>query len=277
MDFQTRNGFFALRMRNRSLFLSFFLLLLVVGLFCTPAYAQIVSKADSSTDKRIRVFIVHGNAGLSQPTGDLANDYGSYGEIGGGIHILNKRRWIFGLEGAYFFGNGVKKDPVPNLRNSDGTITGTNGSDAVFKVFQRATSFPVLRVGKVFPLSAKFSQRNLGGISVLAGGSWFRHWTYIQDLSKKTPQFTEDYRIGYDRLSGGPAAGFWIGYLSIPAYRKLNFHFEIGYQHAFTTTYRYDFAYSTPAGKKRSDGLFQLRFKICFTSKSRSEETVYYY
>lgn len=233
--------------------------------------------SDSSSDKRIRVFIVHGHAGLTIPTGNLAQDYGAYGEVGGGMHILNKHRWIFGMEGSYFFGNGVKKDPVPNLRNSDGTIAGTNGSDAVFKVFQRATSLPIIRFGKVFPASVNFSKRNLGGFSVLAGGSWVRHWTYIQDLSKKTPQFTEQYRIGYDRLSGGPSVGIWVGFLSIPAYHKLNFHFEMGYQHAFTTSYRYDFAYSTPAGQKRQDGLFQLRFKICFTSKSRSEETVYYY
>ena len=259
----------------RLVFPIFFLSILLTG-FSEAAPATGLA-SDSTLNKRIRVFLVHGHAGLTLPSGDLAADYGAYGELGGGFHILNKRRWIFGLEASYFFGNGVKRDPIPNLRNSDGTVTGSNGSDAVFKVFQRATSLPVIRVGKVFPFSLAFSRKNLGGISILGGAGWVRHWTYIQDLSKKTPQFTEDYRIGYDRLSGGPAAGIWVGFLSIPAYQKLNFHFELGYQQAFTTTYRYDFAYSTPAGQKRSDGMFQLRFKICFTSKSRSEETVYYY
>jgi hypothetical protein len=45
------------------------------------------------------------------------------------------------------FGGTVKKDPIPNLRNPDNTITGTNGSDAVFKVFQRGSIGPVLRLG----------------------------------------------------------------------------------------------------------------------------------
>jgi len=224
-----------------------------------------------------RCLMFNGFASMVVPSGDLALDYGAYGEVGGGIQYQTKKKWIMGLEGAYMFGNGVKNDPIPNLRNPDGTVIGTNGSDAVFKVFQRATSLPAIRFGKTFSPFKNPGHNALGGITVMAGGSWFRHWTYIQDLSKKTPQFSDSYRQGYDRLSSGPTASLWIGYLYLPDHGKLNLHAEAGYTQAFTTTDRYDFAYSTPAGVKRNDGFFQIRLRICFTVKSRNENSAYYY
>jgi hypothetical protein len=224
-----------------------------------------------------RCLMFNGFASLAVPGGDLASDYGSFGEIGGGIQYQTKSKWLFGLEGGYFFGNGVKKDPIPNLRNEDGNVIGTNGSDAVFKVFQRAVSLPEFRFGKTFQFSNKQGRNSLGGFTAVAGGSWFRSWTYIQDLSKKTPQFSDEIRKGYDRLRSGPSASFWLGYLYLPDNGKLNFHFEAGYTHAFSKTNRYDFTTQEPAGIKRNDGLFQLKVRLCFVVKSRSEETEYYY
>lgn len=243
-------------------------------LFWLPLSAQ-DTKAKEPIEQRCLMF--NGFAALAIPGGDLAADYGTFGEIGGGIQYQTKKKWLFGLEGGYFFGNGVKKDPIPNLRTEDGNVIGTNGSDAVFKVFQRAVSIPAVRFGRTFRFSKKPGTNSLGGFTVVAGGSWFRSWTYIQDLSKKTPQFSDEIRKGYDRLRSGPAASLWLGYLYLPDNRKLNFHFEAGYTQAFTKTNRYDFTTQEPAGQKRNDGFFQLRVRLCFVVKSRSEETVYYY
>lgn len=247
---------------------------LLACFFCLPLKAQ-ETKPKEATEQRCLMF--NGFASLAVPGGDLATDYGTFGEIGGGIQYQTKKKWLFGLEGGYFFGNGVKNDPIPNLRTEDGTVIGTNGSDAVFKVFQRAVSIPALRFGKTFRFSQKPGKNSLGGFTAVAGGSWFRSWTYIQDLSKKTPQFSDEIRQGYDRLRSGPAASLWLGYLYLPDNGKLNFHFEAGYTQAFTKTNRYDFSTQEPAGQKRNDGFFQLRVRLCFVVRSRSEDTVYYY
>lgn len=258
--------FHAIRKYSGPVFLFFILF--------SPAIAQDTKPKEAI---KLRCLMFNGFASLAIPGGDLATDYGTFGEIGGGIQYQTKEKWLFGLEGGYFFGNGVKKDPIPNLRTEDGNVIGTNGSDAVFKVFQRAVSIPAVRFGKTFRFSNKPAKNSLGGFTAVAGGSWFRSWTYIQDLSKKTPQFTDELRKGYDRLRSGPAASLWLGYLYLPDNGKLNFHFEAGYTQAFTKTNRYDFTTQQPAGQKRNDGFFQLRVRLCFVVKSRSEDTVYYY
>jgi len=250
---------------------------LLFPLFCFSASGKPLQK-DSLKKDKVRCLIISGYAGLSQPSGNLASDYGSFGETGGGLHFLNKARWIFGVDGAFLFGGGVKNDPIPNLRNPDGTVSGTDGADAVFKVFQRGSILPNAKIGYCFPQSKPFIPGNsLGGFTLISGLGWLRHYTYIQDLSKKSPQFSDKYRIGYDRLATGLLFGLHAGYLFLPDNGKLNLHFELGYSHGFTKTARYSFVDSSPSGKKRNDGLIQLRLRICFTVKSRAENTSYYY
>ena len=233
---------------------------------------------DSLRKNKQRCLIFSGFAGLAQPARDLAADYGSFGQAGGCIEYVSKSGFMAGTEAAYLFGGTVKKDPIPNLRNPDNTITGTNGSDAVFKVFQRGSIGPVLRLGYCHRAKKPFFKNNHdGGFTLNASLGWLRHFTYIQDISKKTPQFSDQYRIGYDRLATGLLTGLWVGYLFIPEHRGLNLHFELGYGAGFTRTARYSFSDGLPAGTKRNDNLFQARLKVCFTVRSRSENTVYFY
>lgn len=233
---------------------------------------------DSLRKNNQRILIFSGFAGLAQPGADLANDYGTFGQAGGGIEFINKSGFTAGIEGAYLFGSGVKKDPIPNLRNPDLSVTGSNGSDAVFKVYQRGTLLPVLRFGYRIKPKIPFFRNNLaGGPTLNLSLGWFRHFTFIEDISKKTAQFSEQYRPGYDRLVTGVLPGFWVGYLYIPEQKGLNLHLEIGYGTGFTKTARYSFPDGTPPGINRKDNLFQARLKICFTVRSRAENTVYYY
>ncbi len=233
---------------------------------------------DSLLKNRQRCLIIGGYAGLAQPGGDLSSDYGSIGEAGGSIQLLTKTGFLLGLEGGFLFGGNVKKDPIPNLRNPDGTVSGTDGNDAVFKVFQRGSLVPVLRIGYRIPQQKPWIRGNqLGGITICGGSGWLRHYTYIQDLSKKTPQFSDNYRIGYDRLATGLFSGLWLGYLYLADHGRINLHFEMGYGMGFTKTARYSFVDGSPAGQSRRDDLFQLRLKLCFAVKSRAENTVYFY
>ena len=256
-----------------------FILKLSVILYCTllATCGPIQVSAQGKDSLRTRCLIFSGFAGFSSPGGDLAKDYGNYGELGGGILYQAKSKVLIGLDFSYFFGNAVKNDPVPNLRDPNGNIIGVDGSYAVFKVFQRAFQFPMIKAGKTFSLTANPKKNILGGITAMAGAGWFQHWTYIQDLSKKTPQFSGDYIDGYNRMASGPSFGAWIGYLYLPASGNINFHVEAGYFQAFTKSRRFDFSTATPAGGNRVDSMLQLRLRICFTVRSRPEETFYYY
>lgn len=237
------------------------------------AEAQV--KEEENTGQRC--FMIMAHFGPSIPQGDLALDYKTYGELGACLLYKSKTNWLAGMEYAYLFGNGVKNDPIPNLRTPDGQVIGINGSYASFKVFQRGFLFPVLKFGKVVPLIENPKRNKLGGLSLMAGGGWLQHKTYIQDLSKTVPQFSAEYRDGYDRLTSGIGLGGWIGYLYLPEHGSLNFQVEAGYFQAFTHARRYDFTTQTQPSKTRHDGLLQLRFRISFTIRSRPEETYYYY
>jgi hypothetical protein len=226
----------------------------------------------------VRCFMAGLQAGWCFPQANLADDYGTFGTAGGTLQYLMKKRWMAGLEAGFIFGGNVKNDPFPNLRNPDGSITGGDGSDAVFKVFQRGSIAPVFRLGYVFPEKWPIKKGNkLGGYFISAGGGWLRNYTYIQDLSKKTAQFSDAYRIGYDRLSAGPAAGLWIGYLYLADHNRLNLQIELGYLAGFTKSRRFSFVNGTPAGILRRDDLIQLSLKFFFSIRSLDEKADYYY
>ena len=261
--------------------LLYYRLLFPFVIFFASAFFPVAARhpaADSLQEKGQRCLFAGGYAGYCLPSGDLSNDYGGFGEAGGSIQYLNRAGFLFGLEGGFLFGGNVKKDPIPNLRNPDGTVSGTDGNDAVFKVFQRGTMLPVLRAGYRFRLKDGWAKGNqLGGITLSGSCGWLRHYTYIQDLSKKSPQFADKYRIGYDRLAAGIFTGLWLGYLYLSDNGRLNLHLEAGYGTGFTKTARYSFADGSPAGISRKDNIFQLRLKFCFAVRSRSQSTVYYY
>jgi len=223
-----------------------------------------------------RCVMISGFAGPAIPGGDLSQDYGTFWEIGAGALYQNSSRWLFGLDFSYMFGSDVRKDPVPNLRTPDGNIISTDGTYAFFKAFQRGFMFPMVRFGKTISLVRKPVFNQLGGLTLMGGAAWLQHWTYIQDISKKTPQFSSEYLEGYDRLTSGPGVGAWVGYLYLPERGKLNFHLEAGYFYGFTQSQRFDFVTEKPAGQKRNDSLFQLKLRICFTIRSRPEDTFYY-
>ena len=250
----------------------------LVFLCLTFKFSMIFSQEKKNVPLRIdkRCLVFSGFAGIALPGDDLSKDYGTYGEIGGGILYQSRTKWLIGLEGSYFFGNGVKTDPVSNLRNAEGSIVGNDGSYATFKIFQRGAQFPLLKFGKTISLKKNPRHNKLGGLTLMGGGGWFQHWTYIQDLSKKTDQFSERYIDGYDRLTNGPGFGAWVGYIFLPTSSKINFHLEGGYFVSFTERKRYDFANNLPAGQKRTDSFFQLRLKICFTVRSKAEDEFYY-
>lgn len=259
-----------------NLFLSFSrfaVLLLFMGRLPLPGFAQ--EKPEEKDGQRCLMIMAH--IGPSVPQGDLALDYGTYGELGASLLYKTKGNFVAGLEYGFLFGGGVKKDPVPNLREPDGHVIGTNGVYASFKVFQRGFLFPVLKAGYLFPIHKNSKYNKLGGISLLGGVGWLQHKTYIQDLSKTVPQFSKEYRDGYDRMTNGPGLGAWVGYLYLPEKNGLNFQLEAGYFQAFTKAQRYDFTTQSKSNRLRSDALLQLRLRISFTIRSRPQDTYYYY
>lgn len=262
---------------RKSVFIWLTCLLLCIA-FQQSACGNSPEDGPSAQSNSLRCLLLGGYAALGQPSARLAEDYGTFGEIGGSILYLTRSRLLFGLEGGFLFGENVLKDPVPNLRNPDGTVNGTDGRDAVFKVFQRGTSVPALRIGYMFPYNWPLKNRNkYGGYTVSTSCMWFRNYTYIQDLSKATPQFSDQYRIGYDRLVTGPAIGLWLGYLFLSENNRINLMLEAGYLAGFTKTARYSFVSGEPAGINRRDDQIQLRLKLYFSIRSRDENTIYYY
>ena len=80
-------------------FLSYFSIqALVLISVISLANAQENKESKGKIDKRCLIF--NGFTGLSVPGNDLVKDYGTFGEIGGGVMFQSKSKWLFGLEAS---------------------------------------------------------------------------------------------------------------------------------------------------------------------------------
>src|SRR6202008_1000328 len=124
---------------------------------------------------------------------DLAERFGYFHNVGGGVLFKSQRNWLVGLDASYQFGTKVKDENLfINLTNSSGSVMNANGGPADYSVGMRGFS-TFLKLGKVFPLGWK--NRN-SGIAVMAGGGFYYHKINIVTTGGAVPTLTEDYKKG---------------------------------------------------------------------------------
>ena len=192
------------------------------------------------------------------PGGDLARRFGNNANIGISFLMKTKKKWVFGADGSFLFGRGIKENGIlDSLVTIDGYLINKNGEFATeVKLYERGYSFG-LKFGRLFNVLCPNPN---SGILFHTGVGVLQHKIKIYDHFNTTPQIDGDYTKGYDRLTNGIAVSEFLGYAYLSNKRLINFFFGAEFMQAFTKSrrsYNYDLRKKDTAA--RTDLLYGLR------------------
>lgn len=231
---------------------------LIVSVFVY--FAQILQAQVSPKDSIVSGFIIDIHYGFHMPGGDLDERFGNSSSIGPGVFYKDMHNWFYGLELNYVFGGDVKiQDSIfKNLYSSDGYIIDGNGLFAEVFTYERGW-IGMGKVGKVIPL---FGPNDNCGPFLMLGAGYMTHKIRIYNQDMTAPQIKDEYKKGYDRLTGGLCLSQQLGYMHIGNRKAYSFSVSFEITEAFTKPLRdYQFDLMGPEPQDtRLDLLYGIRF-----------------
>ena len=170
------------------------------------------------------------------PGGDMAQRFGNNSVISGGFMMKTTANWLYGADFSFLFGNKVKIDEeiMLNLKTELGYIIDDGGSYAEYSLFERGF-YVSARFGKLISVLAPNPN---SGIMVMGSAGYLQHKIRIEVLDNSAPQLVDDYKKGYDRLTGGFGINEFIGYMYLSNNNLLNFYGGIEFNQAWTKPLR---------------------------------------
>jgi len=240
-----------------------------------PAIQAQVQQNDTKTASSIPFF--YGFYGYQWPGGEIRIQFGSNSVIGPGFMWKTGSNWLFGAEYNFLFGNNVKNgmEIFKYLLNSDGNIISGDGTPAMVATFERG-NLTGIKFGKLFPVIK--SDKN-SGIFFTVGAGYMMHKIRIEEQNQSAPQLKDDYKRGYDRLSGGFMLNQAVGFMYFGKSRLLNFTLSVEAFEGWNKAYR-DYYFDTmapPAESRQFDFLLGPKIAWMIPLKARNDGTYYYY
>lgn len=219
-------------MNNIVRFLSIFLLVCITG-----ALSAQVSPKDSI----VSGFMIDIHYSFHIPGGDMTERFGLNSAAGPAIRYKTKNNYIFELDGSYIFGNDVKiQDSIlKDISTDEGWVIDGDGLYAEIFTFERGFTTSA-KIGKLFPV---WGPNDNCGIFFMLGGGYMQHKIRIYNQDMTAPQVKDDYKKGYDRLTGGFSASQQIGYFFIGNRKSYSFTASFEIIEGFTKplrNYQYD-------------------------------------
>ncbi len=227
-------------------------------------------------EKQIGLWLIEANYSLQYPSGDIAERYGLSNTIGLGVTYKTKSNWTLGLEGNYLFGGDLKQGSsiLDNLKTESGQIINRYGEYATVSLSQRGF-FGAMKFGKIIPV---FGPNPNSGIMLTFSAGWLHHHIRIENKDNNTPPVLGDYKIGYDRLTGGPAMRQFIGYQYLGNNETVNFYFGFEFYQARTKSLRaYNFDTMTSDDSIYNDFLYAFRFGWILPIYSKEPKKFYHH
>ncbi len=246
-----------------------FLFLLILLLKSNTAFTQVHFK-----DSSISVPLISVTYALQRPGGDLAHRFGISSELGAHFHFKNKNNWITGAGANFIFGNNVHEPGLMvNITNSDGYIIGSDGRFADVRISERAYSLS-LDFGKIIP---RLSSNPNSGFLIMGSAGVLWHKIKIDDFNNTVPSLSEEYIIGYDRLTSGFSLTELIGYFYLSNNRLLNFFGGIEFIQAWAENRRaVNFDTMKHDNTKRNDYLTSIKIGWILPLYKRATNKFYY-
>lgn len=201
----------------------------------------------------------HFSVGANLPGGDLADRFGISSQFGlMADYKFDKGEWFSGVNFNYYYGSQVHEDVLSTLRTEQGFIIGINSEIASVFLRQRGYYFGIL-CGKVF----HYKDPNYrSGIRLGLGAGIMRHWVRLLDDTNSVPQIKNEYKAGYDRLTGGIQIQENIAYQIMSNNHRLNFILGFEFSQGFTKSMR-DIQFDS--GETEFQGRLDLRYALTFT------------
>jgi len=229
--------------------------------------------AQSVKDSSFRIIMTGVHFCGQLPQNNMAERFGPNLSAGVDLFWKTKRNFLFGIEGSYFWSKNVREDVVSSMKNSDGFITDNEGYPADLRTTERGWNFDV-KVGMIIP---KSGHNPNSGIFFTVGAGYMQHKVKLYDANQKIAAIKGDLAKGYDRLSGGFAVTYFVGYQYLSNNRLANFSFGVEMYQGFTQSFR-GFNYDTGLKdtQKRSDVLVGLRFTWLLPLYKRAKDFYYY-
>lgn len=250
----------------------YFLTSILSLLIAASAFAQkFPEHREMDARNKGKALLLHLTAAIHQPGGDLADRFGSTGNVGGALEWITAQNLLFSVEGNYSFGNTVKEDPLGILRTPEGDIIGNDQQLA--EVDLRARGYYIGgAIGKFFPIGNRRS-----GIRLTLGAGAMQHRIRVQDNNSSVVQVSGDYIKGYDRLTGGLALTQFLGWQHLGANRRANWFLGFEFSQGFTKSLRdWDFTEMRKLEGNRTDLRFGIRLGWTLPFYQGSANQIYY-
>lgn len=213
----------------------------------------------SPKDSIVKGFVIDVHYGFHIPGGDLKERFGASSAVGLDVFYKNKRNYMFALDMNYIFGGDVKiEDSIfRNLYTQEGFMIDGDGMFAEVFTYERGW-FGQAKAGKVMPW---FGPNDNCGPFVMLGAGYMMHKIRIYNQDMTAPQIKDEYKKGYDRLTGGFCLSQQIGYLHIGNKKAYSFTASFEFIQAFTKPLRnYQFDLMGPEPQNtRIDLLYGIR------------------
>jgi hypothetical protein len=129
-------------------------------------------------------------------------------------------------------------------------------------------------VGRLMPIVGPNPN---SGLLLKLGGGYMRHKVRIETQNNVVPALEGEYVKGYDRLTAGPAAMFFVGYQHLGNNRFINFMFGFEVLIGFTHNLRpYNFDNGKTDDGQRVDGLNSFRVGWTLPLHKNADDRIYY-
>lgn len=234
-----------------------------------------VSAQASIKDSAIFTPLVITSYSYQIPGGNLVNRFGANSNLGLSFLIKTKKNWIFGADGSFLFGNKLKENGIlDSISSSGGAIINRNGQFADIRKYERGFTTS-LSFGRVF---SQWGHSPNSGPLFTGSIGFLQHKIRIEDFNATSPQLSDNYKKGYDRLTNGIAFTEFLGYLFLSNNKIVNFYAGIEFIQALTQSRRsYDFDLMKKDTTHRTDLLFGFRMGWVLPLYKKAPKEFYFY
>ncbi len=213
----------------------------------------------SPRDSIVSGFIIDVHYGFHIPEADLKERFGLSSGAGASFLYKTSNNLLVGLDLNYEFGGDVKiEDSIfANLYTDEGFIIDGDGLYAEVFTYERGW-MGMGKFGVVMPL---FGPNENCGPFLMLGAGYMMHKIRIYNQDMTAPQVKDEYKKGYDRLTGGIAMSQQLGYFFIGNKKSYSFTVSFEIIEAFTKPLRnYQFDLMGPEPQNtRLDILYGIR------------------
>jgi hypothetical protein len=219
-------------------------------------------------------FLIGLSYAAQLPGGNLSQVFGFNSNVQGGVYYKTSSNLIFGVEGAFLFGNIIKNGGIfDSIATPDGNIIANNGNYTQITYFERGFDIQ-LTIGKLFPTSK--SNLNSGILTTFSAG-YFQHHIDIETNQQWAPQITGDYLNGYDQLTAGACATEFLGYMYISRHELITCFAGLEFTEGFTKSLRFDFNTKEKSPNLQYDILYSIRVGWVLPILKEPATQFYYY